>query len=156
MRHRLMHQLGKRRKVEPASGGIFMYELLLARFWQRETKLVAADALWLYLKPRGAFEVGGGDPELVGFFARRADISRGVVINNGGVKFFSSRRQCSEQKQKQQTGADIGFHAVSIYGTIILLREFVFLRVYSRPNQLRCDRVSSSSASSGLGVSRFG
>src|SRR5262249_61019773 len=78
VRSGLVHQPGKGRHVEPEHGRRLAHKLLLPSLGQREAQLVAADALRLHLKTRGAFEVAGGDPELAGVFTRDGDVDGDV------------------------------------------------------------------------------
>src|SRR5579859_5794365 len=113
MRHRLVDQIGECRHVEPASVRVLVNKFLLPRLGQRKAQLVATDALRLYLKARGAFKIGSGDPELAGVFARGSEFSGRVVINNGGAKLFGRRMKSCKQKKKEQTGTHTGSHKLS-------------------------------------------
>src|SRR5262249_1728574 len=61
MRYRLADQGGKGCEIEPGLAGLAVEEFLLARLGQRETQLIAANALWLELEAGGAGQVGRAD-----------------------------------------------------------------------------------------------
>src|SRR5262249_46815902 len=112
MRHRLMHQRGKSREVEPSYGRTTVEEFLLTRLRQRETQLVAAHALRLYFEAGRARQISGGNPELIGpvRVLRGIDLSSLVVIDDGGVDILAGHRHSRQQRQQKDARGKICFH----------------------------------------------
>src|SRR5262249_29460775 len=112
MRHRLMHQRGKSREVEPGYRRTTVEEFLLTRLRQRETQLVAAHALRLYFKAGRTRTIKGADPEwsvpvrvLCGI-----DLSNLVLVNDGRVNILGDRRQSRQQRQQKDARGKTCFH----------------------------------------------
>src|SRR4051812_49910348 len=103
-------EFAKRRHVDPRHWRRIADQFLLTSFGEQKAKLVATDALWFYLKPRGAFEIGGGDPELAGIFARGSEVGGRIVINNSGMNFFCRGGDPGKKKKKEEAPKKRGFY----------------------------------------------
>src|SRR5215831_15929984 len=115
MCHRLVYQSSKGRKVEPRFACLVAKKLLLPRFGQRETQLVATNTLRLYLKARCARKIGGGDPELAGSrvgIPQCVNFGGSVIINHGGGNLFADSSQSKRQQKdaSEKTCIHTGLH----------------------------------------------
>src|SRR5262249_22555378 len=111
--HRLVHQLSKRGQIEPFLSGLFVQKIRKVRFGQRKTKLFAATALGLHFKARGAGEVRGSHPELIGavWSLCRIDVGSFVVIDDRGADIFGDGGQSRHHDQQKDAKQETCFHS---------------------------------------------